>query len=97
MFKITGNVQIAGATIFYAGTANGTVMSDSQGNYVIPNLSNGTYTITPSLEGHSFIPSNQTATILGADVVVNFQDPVTYSGSWLTVTMDNMLRGSRSH
>ncbi len=48
-------------------------MSDASGNYSIGNLTNGTYTLTPSKSGYTFTPGSQTVTINGADVAnVNF-------------------------
>ncbi|GAB3359390.1 proprotein convertase P-domain-containing protein [Lysobacter tyrosinilyticus] len=41
-------------------------LSKSNGSYAVVNLSNGTYTITPSLGGYSFAPVSRTVTVNGA-------------------------------
>jgi hypothetical protein len=61
---IQGNVSntiggpIAGATILYS---SGSVTADTSGNYVIPNLAPGTYTLTASATGYQ--SSSQTSSV----------------------------------
>lgn len=70
-FIISGNCGSPGATINYSGPASGSVTADSSGNYTIPVLANGTYTITPS--GAGFTPASQNGTVTSADIAgVNF-------------------------
>jgi hypothetical protein len=60
--KVSGAVS-AGVTITLSGTASGSfsvisesVISDSNGNYSFQNIANGSYNITPTLEGYTFTP-----------------------------------------
>ena len=41
--------------------------TNSSGNYTFAGLGNGTYTVTPSNSGYSFIPANQSVTINAAN------------------------------
>ena len=112
----SGGYGISGTVIYnYSGLedvimtlSNGdTVTTDSEGNYSFSDLSNGTYTITPSLSGYSFDPTSLTVVVDGstatADFVATSSDTgtytisgnVTYGGSGLEyVTMQ--LSGSAS-
>ena len=45
---IFGNARTGNVTINFTGTATGSVVTDSSGNYSIDGLSAGSYTITPS-------------------------------------------------
>jgi chitobiase/beta-hexosaminidase-like protein len=72
-YSIAGNAGIAGATVSYTGTASGSVTADGSGNYTIPSLANGSYTITPSLAGYSFSPTSANETVSGSNITgVNF-------------------------
>ena len=64
---ITGDIQ-AGVTIAISGPVSKTTATNSSGNYSFTGLSNGTYTVTPSLSGYSFSPSSKQVTIAGANV-----------------------------
>lgn len=61
-----------GATLVLGGAANGTVTANSSGAYVFPNLSNGSYTVTPSKPGVIFSPSTQAVTLSGTSGAANF-------------------------
>jgi len=65
---VTGDIQ-AGVTITIL---NDTVFADTttntSGYYEFRGLRNGTYIVSPSLSGHTFLPSNREVTICGADV-----------------------------
>ena len=51
-------------------------MTDSNGNYTIFGLPNGTYTVTPSSAALAFTPADKSVTINGSNVVsVNFTAP----------------------
>ncbi len=69
-FSISGNVGAAGsgATVTLGGAGSGSVTSDASGNYVIPGLTDGSYTVTPSKNGYTFTPASQQVTVSGADV-----------------------------
>ena len=74
-FKISGNIGGAGGSgtlVTLGGTASGTTISDSLGNYTFTGLYNGTYTVTPTHAGYTFTPSSQTVSINGANVAANF-------------------------
>lgn len=71
---IVGNAGIAGATVSWTGPASGSTTSASDGSFTIPNLSSGTYTITPTLTGYTFTPTSSSKAIAGSSVgPVNFQ------------------------
>jgi hypothetical protein len=73
LYSVSGNAGVAGATVSYTGTSSGSVTADGSGNYSIPGLSNGSYTITPSLLGYTFAPSNSSQTVSSANITgVNF-------------------------
>lgn len=72
-YSISGNAGVAGATVSYTGTSSGSTTADGSGNYTLSGLSNGSYTITPSLTGYSFSPTNSSQTISGSNITgVNF-------------------------
>jgi hypothetical protein len=72
-YSISGNAGIAGATVYYSGTASGSVTADGSGNYSITGMTNGGYTITPSKTGYTFSPTSASETVSGADITgVNF-------------------------
>lgn len=80
-FSISGNAGVAGATVAYSGAASGSVTADGSGNYTIPGLLNGAYTITPSKTGYTFSPTSANETLSGSNITgVNFTaTPVLYS------------------
>jgi hypothetical protein len=63
----------SGAIITLSGSAHTIVIADASGNYAFSNLSNGTYTVTPSKPGFVFTPPNVVVAINGANqTAVNF-------------------------
>jgi hypothetical protein len=90
-----GTVGVAGVEVEAQGV---TVTTDAQGNYVIPNLPNGRYNVTPSLLNYHFQPTSRAADINGADVTgVNFQaiaDTFSVSGT-ITDNAGNRVSGVR--
>jgi hypothetical protein len=46
------------------------VVTDAGGNYTFTGITNGSYTVTPSLNGHSFVPINSVATVLSQNLAV---------------------------
>ena len=63
----------AGATVALSGTASASVTADVNGNYSFANLSNGTYTVTPTKSRISFLPASQNVTINGgSQSTINF-------------------------
>lgn len=66
-------MAIAGATISWTGPSSGSTTADGSGNYGTSNLDAGTYTITPSLSGYTFSPTNISVTVGGVNITgVNF-------------------------
>jgi subtilisin family serine protease/subtilisin-like proprotein convertase family protein len=62
------------------GLASATATTDSAGKYTLPPAIDGTYTITPSLAGHSFTPLSRRVTLNGGDLAnINFTAVAGYS------------------
>ena len=71
--SISGNAGVGGTTVSWSGTASGSTVADGSGNYSIPNLADGPYTITPSLSNYTFTPMSQSVTVSGSNVSgINF-------------------------
>src|SRR6266545_4953662 len=51
-----GGAAAEGVTVALSGTASNTTTTDSSGNYSFAALSNGTYTVTPSMAHYTFTP-----------------------------------------
>jgi hypothetical protein len=93
IYSISGTITIngsalAGATVTLSGAGTGTAMTDSSGNYTFPNLSNGSYIITPSMFGYTFSPSSQTVAVEEANetasaftAMVNSSQTYPYNGN----------------
>jgi len=62
----TNGIGLIGVTMILSGTNTGTATTDSNGNYSFASLSNGSYTVTPSLSGYSFDPVYRNVNISGA-------------------------------
>ena len=62
-----GNVTVA--LTDSNGTVINTVVTDANGNYSFQNIPNGSYTVTPSLTGYTFTPTN--VTVNNGNVVQN--------------------------
>ena len=59
--------------ITLTGTQSATVMTDTNGNYSLPNLAGGgTYTLTPSKQGYAFKPNQRTFNALITSQAANF-------------------------
>lgn len=70
---ISGNAGVAGTIVSYSGATSGSVTADGSGNYTLPNLANGTYTVTPTLAGYVFSPMSSSETITNGNISgVNF-------------------------
>ena len=93
-FIISGTVSnLSGVTMTLSVTLNGaslaTTITDASGNYSFSGLSNGTYTVTPSKTGYTFVPASETVTISGKDVTkVNFTSSAATHSISGTVTGD---------
>ena len=70
-YSISGTITtsagtgIGGVTV---STGSATATTNSSGAYTLGGLSNGTYTLTPSLSGYTFSPTSRSATVNGANV-----------------------------
>lgn len=77
-FSISGNVTsggnpLAGVTMTLSGAGAGTATTDAAGNYTFPAVTDGNYTVTPSLAGFTFAPPSSPVPLSGANVTgVNF-------------------------
>lgn len=73
-FSISGTVSgdiNQGVTIALSGAGNNSIMTDASGQYRFTGLANGSYTVTPSLEGYTFTPTTLTLVVSGADVIAD--------------------------
>lgn len=71
---ITGSVSGAvqqGVAINLTGAATATTTTDATGAFSFPGLTDGGYTLTPTLAGHTFSPASLAVTVLGADSTGN--------------------------
>lgn len=75
-YSISGTVSgavLAGVRINFTGASTATSTTDTNGNFTLSGLSNGSYTATPTLAGYTFSPANFAVTVSGANVSsVNF-------------------------
>jgi hypothetical protein len=74
-FSISGALgsQGANATVTYSGTATGSVVANASGNYTIPSLGNGNYTIIPTGVVWTFKPRSIAVIVASGNVTgVNF-------------------------
>ena len=70
-FSISGTVSGAvanGVLVTLGGSKSGTTTTASGGAYSFSNLSDGSYTLTPSLAGYTFSPSSLSVTVSGGDL-----------------------------
>ncbi len=63
----SGTTSLAGVTIGLAGTATATTTTDTSGYYAFSGLSNGLYTVTPSMTGKTFAPVSRSVILSGSD------------------------------
>ena len=77
-YNISGQVTsngtgLSGVTITLSGDGSDTKTTDRDGNYSFSGLSDGLYTVTPSMTGYTCDPSSRDINISGADVTgINF-------------------------
>ncbi len=60
-----------------SGALKGSAITDSDGWYLVPNLPEGAYTLTPSLAGYSFTPATATAREVPAEADFTATGPYT--------------------
>lgn len=73
-YSISGTITGGGGdTVALSGSATATTTADASGNYTFPQVTNGSYTITPGIAGFTVSPVSQNVTVNGAAVTgVNF-------------------------
>jgi hypothetical protein len=69
-WTVSGNVGTTtpGVTVSLGGALSATAKTDSSGSYTFAGLTNGTYTVTPSLSGLAFTPTSLSVVVNGSDV-----------------------------
>jgi PKD repeat protein len=70
-YSISGTVATSGGTgISGVSVSSGSssATTNASGAYTLSGLSNGTYTLTPSLSGYTFSPTSRSVTVSGANV-----------------------------
>ncbi len=83
---VSGDVA-SNVTMTLSGAGTGTTTTNSSGNYSFSGLTNGTYTVTPSLSGYTFSPSSQSVTINGANRTgINFTATASSGGNCNALT-----------
>jgi archaellum component FlaF (FlaF/FlaG flagellin family) len=75
-----GGGSLSGVEINLSGAAVRTVTSYTGGNYSFSGLADGSYTVTPSLAGYSFIPASATVTVNNGNVIGQNFEAVSPSG-----------------
>ena len=82
--SISGTVSGAvtsGVTMSLTGASSAGTTTGSGGTYTFGSLTNGSYTVTPSLAGYTFSPASQSVTISSANVTgINFTASVVATG-----------------
>ena len=64
-----GGSALSGVTVTLSGDASRITMTDAKGNYSFSNVPSGTFTLTPSLTGYTFSPSNRKVFLQGVDAI----------------------------
>jgi hypothetical protein len=81
VLSISGNAGLAGATVSWSGTSSGSVVADFSGNYTIPALASGTYTVSPSGTGYMFTPPTTVVVVTTSNVTgINFTATLVVTG-----------------
>ncbi len=78
-YSISGAVSggIQSGVLISLSPGNASAVTNAFGNYAFSGLPNGTYTVTPSLVGHTFVPVSISVSVNGANVGgVNFVEPM---------------------
>jgi hypothetical protein len=86
------NAGLPGVTMELTGASSGNAITDASGNYTFDNLANGSYTVTPSLTGFTFSPTDNTQTVSGANITgVDFTATATTLSTFVTMfaSLDN--------
>jgi serine protease len=87
-YSISGTITTSAGTAIpgvIVSTGSATATTNSSGAYTLSGLSNGTYTLTPSLGGYTFSPASRSVTVNSADVTgQDFTGTGTGGGNTLT-------------
>ena len=89
-YSISGTITsngagLSGVSVSCTGPVNTSATTNSSGAYTCSNLTNGTYTVTPTLNGYTFSPVNQSVNVNGANVTgINFTGTTTTTDTQLT-------------
>jgi hypothetical protein len=70
-YSISGTVSGAlpfGVTVTLGGASSATTVTDGSGHYTFSAVTNGDYTVTPSLRGYTFSPASTSVRVNGANV-----------------------------
>ncbi len=83
VYSISGTVSgtTTAVTVNLTGAKSASTMTDASGRYTFSALPSGTYTATPSLEGHVFSPAGRAVMVGEPNVNVTGQDFVTTSSA----------------
>ena len=101
-FSISGTVTLnglglQGVNITLSGATSNTTSTTTDGTFSFANLTDGSYTITPNLDGYTFNPTSITVTISGANVSgIDFRacdTSVPFSGVLRDATTNKPLSG----
>ncbi len=74
-YALSGQVTLSGSGLAGVSVALSTgaqATTDAMGRYSFPNLSGGSYTVTPTATGYTFTPTSQTLTLSANQTSVNF-------------------------
>ena len=84
-YSVSGTVSgtwVSGVTVTLSGAGSAATSTDASGNYSFTGLAAGSYTVTPTLNGYTFSPSNAAVTITNANITgENFNDSSTNAGN----------------
>jgi hypothetical protein len=88
--SVSGGGALPGVTVTLSGAGSETSTTDASGKYTFAGLSNGLYTITPTVSGYEFNPVSQTLAVNGtAATDMNF----TATPEWALTTFPAYLYG----
>jgi hypothetical protein len=99
-YRISGTVSgavRAGVTISLSGAATGSATTDAGGAYSFSGLSNGGYTVTPTLAGYTFSPVSNSVTVNGVDVTAAGFTATAVPGPTYTCTASSPNDALRHH
>jgi alpha-tubulin suppressor-like RCC1 family protein len=64
---LSGGSPLAGVTVTLTGPSTGVYTTDANGNYSFGGLQTGTYAVTPSLAGYTFVPTYRPVYLYGSN------------------------------